>query len=124
MTDGITERNKFKKVFSNTTSRLLLGAWLLVKGSRFPLKSIAELISLPEDALEAKLQTFAGMGLVHVITDKNGEQQVEFLPSPTSELEKMIVELFEGRKNDFDSIELKMRSLIYKALLVNPLSAP
>ncbi len=82
MSEIITERNKFNKLFSNTTSRMLLGVWLLVKGSRFSLASIAELISLPEDALEAKLQTFAGMGLVHVTTNAKGERQVEFLPAP------------------------------------------
>lgn len=120
MNEAITERNKFKKLFSNTTSRILLGIWLLVKGSRFPLKSIAELISIPEDALEAKLQTFAGMGLVHLIADTQGERQVEFLSAPTPELEKIIRELFDGRKHDFDTVELKLRSLIYKTLLGLP----
>jgi hypothetical protein len=117
----ITERNKFKKLFSNTTSRILLGVWLIVKGSRFSLKSIAELISFPEDALDAKLQTFAGMGLVHVTSDQAGERQVEFLPPPTPDVEKIIWELFDGRKSDFESVELKMRSLIYKNLLTMPL---
>jgi len=119
--DAITERNKFKKLFSNTTSRYLLAMWLLVKGSRFSMKSVVELISLPEDALEAKLQTFAGMGLVHVIMDNSGERQIEFLPSSSPDLEKIIWELFDGRKNDFDSVELKLRSLIYKNLLTTPL---
>ncbi len=117
MNEIVTERNKFKKLFANTTSRMLLGVWLIVKGSRFSMKSIGELISYPEDALEAKLQTFAGMGLVHVITDATGERQVEFLPPSSPDVEKIIWELFEGRKNDFDSVELKMRSLIYKTLL-------
>ena len=98
-----------------------MGVWLIVKGSRFSMKSIGELVSYPEDALEAKLQTFAGMGLVHVITDSHGERQVEFLPPPTPEVENIIWELFEGRKNDFESVELKMRSLIYKTLLTMPL---
>jgi len=121
VTDAITERNKFKKLFSNTTSRTLLGVWLLVKGSRFSMKSVVELLSLPEDALEAKLQTFAGVGLVHVTTDSQGERQVEFLPPASPDLEKIIWELFDGRKNDFDSVELKLRSLIYKNLLTTPL---
>ncbi len=121
MSEIITERNKFKKLFSNTTSRILLGVWLIVKGSRFSMRSIAELISFPEDALEAKLQTFAGMGLVHVTSGTDGERQVEFLPAPTPEIEKIIWELFDGRKSDFDSVELKMRSLIYKNLLTMPL---
>ena len=112
-----TERNKFKKLFSNTTSRLLMGIWLLAKGTRYSTKAVADLISLPEDALEPKLQTFAGMGLVHVITDAQGDRQVEFLPAPTSDLEKIIGELFDGRKSDFESVELKMRSLNYKTLL-------
>jgi hypothetical protein len=46
---------------------------------------------------------------------------VEFLPAPTPEIEKIIWELFDGRKSDFDSVELKMRSLIYKNLLSMPL---
>ena len=121
MTEAITERNRFKKLFSNTTSRVLLGVWLLVRGSRFSMASIAELISLPEDALEAKLQTFAGMGLVHVTTTARGERQIEFLPAPAPDLEKMIVELFDARKSDFDAVELKMRALIYKSFLTTAL---
>ena len=100
---------------------MLLGIWLIVKGSRFPMKALGELVSYPEDALEAKLQTFAGMGLVHVITDTHGERQVEFLPPSSPDIEKIIWELFDGRKNDFDSVELKMRALIYKTLLTTPL---
>lgn len=98
-----------------------MGVWLLVKGSRFSMASLAEIISLSEDALEAKLQTFAGIGLVHVTTDTNGTRQVEFLPSSTSELENIIWELFEGRRNDFEVVELKTRSLIYKTFLATPL---
>jgi hypothetical protein len=119
--EPVTDRYKFKKLFSNTTSRVLLGIWLLAKNSRYAMKSVAELISLPDDALEAKLQTLAGMGLVHVITDSKGERQIEFLPSQNPELEKIIWELFDGRKNDFDAVELKMRSLTYKTLLTTPL---
>jgi hypothetical protein len=119
--ETITERNKFKKLFSNTTSRSLMGVWLLAKGSRYSIKAVAEIISLPEDALEAKLQTFAGMGLVHVISDAKGERQIEFLQSPSADLEKTIGELFDGRKTDFDSVELKMRSLTYKTFLNTPI---
>ena len=121
MAEFVTERNKFKKIFANTTSRMFLGAWLIVKGSRFSMKSIGDLLSLPEDALEAKLQTFAGLGMVHVTTDSQGARQVEFLPSPTPDLEKILWELFEGRRNDFEAVELKVRSLIYKNLLTTPL---
>lgn len=121
MIEIATERNKFKKLFSNSTSRMLLGAWLILKGSKFSMKAIGELISMPEDALEAKLQTFAGMGMVHVTTGPLGERQVEFLPPPTPELEKIIWELFDGRRSDFESVELKIRSLIYKTLLTIPL---
>lgn len=117
MNEIVTERNRFNKIFANTTSRMLLGVWMIVKGSRFSMKSIGDMVSYPEDALEAKLQTFAGMGLVHVTTDAKGERQVEFLPPPSPEIEKMIAELFEGRKNDFEAVELKLRSLIYKTLL-------
>lgn len=122
MAETVTERNKFKKLFANTTSRMLLGVWLIVKGSRFPIKAIGDLISFPEDALEAKLQTFAGMGLVQVIAGPHGERQVEFLPPPSPEIETIIWELFEGRRNDFELVELKLRSLIYKSLLTMPIS--
>lgn len=121
MTETNTERNKFKKLFSNTTSRLLMGIWLQAKGSRYSARSMAEILSLPEDALEAKLQTFAGMGLVHVITDPKGERQVEFLPPSAPELEKIIWELFDGRKGDFGAVEMKLRALNYKTLLSTPL---
>jgi len=119
--DNITERNKLKKLFASTSSRVLMGVWLLVKGSRFSLKALADLLSLPEDALETKLQTFAGLGLVQVSSDAQGERQVDFLPPSTPELVGTIKELFEGRKNDLDAAELKMRSLIYKMLLTTPL---
>jgi hypothetical protein len=113
----INDRNKFKKLFANTTSRFLLGLWLLAKGSRLSMQSVAEIISMPEDALEAKLQTFAGMGLVHVNTNEKGERQVEFLPSPTPDFEKILWDLFDGRKHDFESVELKARAVVYKTLL-------
>lgn len=121
MNETVTERNKFKKLFSNTTSRALLGAWLLLKGSSFPMRSVSELLSLPEDALDPKLQTFAGIGLIHVVTDAHGERLVEFLPPATPDLEKIIWELFDGRKHDFESVELKVRSIIYKSILTSPI---
>ncbi len=121
MIEDRTDRNKFKKLFSNPTSRMLLGAWLLVKGSRFSFGGVAELLSLHEDALEAKLQTFAGMGLVHVTMAVGGERQVEFLPPPTPDVEKTIWELFDGRKQDFDAVESKLRALIYKKILTTRL---
>jgi hypothetical protein len=119
--EEVTERNKYKKLFSNTSSRMLLGVWLILKGARLSMKAIGELLSIPEDALEAKLQTFAGLGMVHVVIDPHGERQVEFLPPPTLEVEKILWELFEGRKHDFDAVELKMRSLIYKTMLSMPI---
>ncbi len=121
MEDYATDRNKFKKLFSNTTSRILLGIWILMKGSQFPLKLIMEILSLSEDALETKLQTFAGMGLVHVTTNAEGERNIDFLRSPGTDLEKMILEFFEGRKTDFAAIELKVHSLLYKAILTSHL---
>ncbi len=117
MNEFTTERNKFKKLFSNTSSRMLLGVWVLVKGSRFPMKSIVELLSLSEDSLESKLQTFAGMGLVHVTASPNSEREIEFLNAPSAELENLIMEFFAGRKNDFEDIELKVHSLLYKTIL-------
>jgi hypothetical protein len=121
VSDFAVERNKFKELFSNTTSRILLGVWVLVKGSRFPLKSIIEILSMTEDALESKLQTFAGMGLVHVTTTPRGEREIEFLPAPTIELERQILEFFAGRKNEFSSIELKIHALLYKTILTSTL---
>src|ERR1700677_4492817 len=115
--EPITERNRFKLLFSNSTSRLLLGVWLLVKGSRFSVKSVAELISVSEDTLEPKLPTLAGMGLVHVLIDNKGNRLIEFLAAPTPEIQKTIEEIFESRKSDFESVELKLRALIYKNLL-------
>jgi len=115
--EPITERNRFKLLFSNSTSRLLLGVWLLVKGSRFSVKSVSELISVSEDALEPKLQTLAGMGLVHILMGNQGVRFIEFLAAPTPDIQKAIEEIFESRKSDFDSVELKLRALIYKNIL-------
>jgi hypothetical protein len=115
--EPISERNRFKLLSSNSTSRLLLGVWLLVKGSKFSLKSVAEIISVSEDALEPKLQTLAGMGLVNLLTDNKGNRLIEFLVAPTPEIQKTIEEIFESRKSDLDSVELKLRALIYKNLL-------
>ena len=117
MMDAITERKKIKDLFTNATSRVLLGVWLIVKGSSFSLKSMCELIDSSEQVLEAKLQTFAGMGLVQVSTDSKGERLVMFMPAPTPETEKIIREYFAARKSDFDAVETKLRSLIYKNLL-------
>ena len=115
--ESATEKNSLKALFSNSTSRLLLGVWLLVKGSGFSVKSVAELISVSEDMLEPKLQSLAGMGLVHVVADNKGNRLIEFLPAPTPEVQKIIEEMFESRKSDFESVELKLRALIYKNLL-------
>ena len=115
--ESSTEKNHFRNLFSNSTSRLLLGVWLLAKGSGFSVKSVAELISVSEDILEPKLQSLAGMGLVHVVTDNKGNRLVEFLVAPSPEIEKIVQELFESRKSDFESVELKLRALIYKNLL-------
>lgn len=115
--ESITERERFKNLFLNSTSRLLLGVWVLAKGSKFPFKSIAELISVSEDALDPKLQTLAGMGLIHIVTDNRGERAIEFLPAQSPEIEKIVHDLFESRQSDFEAIDLKLRSLIYKTLL-------
>ncbi len=115
--EPVTERERFKSLFSNSTSRLLLGVWILAKGSKFSVRSIADIISVSEDMLDPKLQTMAGMGLVHVVTDNKGERLIEFLPALSPEIEKNIQEMFESRKSDYESIELKLRSLIYKNLL-------
>ncbi len=117
MTELITEKNKIKQLFSNPTSRTLMGIWALLKGSQFSLKSVSELLSVSEEGLDAKLQTFAGLGLIHVSADFQGERQVEFLSGSNPELEKSIAEFFDGRKSDFEMVELKVRSLIYKTIL-------
>jgi hypothetical protein len=121
MTDFTIDRNNFRKLFINNTSRMLLGIWYMAKGSRFPFASIMELLSLPEDALEGKLQTFAGLGLAHLHTNAKGEREVEFLPSTSPEVDRQVTEFFAGRQNDFQAIEQKFNSLLYKTLLTNPL---
>jgi hypothetical protein len=117
VSDLITEKNKIKQLFSNPTSRTLMGIWVLLKGSQFSLKAVSELLSVSEDGLDAKFQTFSGLGLIHVSADFQGERQVEFLGGSNPDLERSIVEFFEGRKNDFEMVELKVRSLIYKTIL-------
>jgi hypothetical protein len=52
-----------------------------------------------------------------VVTDNKGNRSIEFLPAPTPEIQKIVEEMFESRKTDFESVELKLRSLIYKNLL-------
>jgi len=117
VTDFTIDRNNFRKLFINNTSRMLLGIWYLAKGSRFPFASIMELLSLPEDALEGKLQTFAGLGLAHLHTTAQGEREVEFLTPQNPEVERQVAEFFAGRQNEFQSIQLKVTSLLYKTLL-------
>ena len=120
MNEFAADKNKFRQLFSNTTSRLLVGVWVFLKGSRFPLKTIMELLPLSEDSLETKLQTFSEMGLINVTTNSQGNREIEFLPAPSAELEKLIHEFFQGRKKDFDSIELKIRAILYKTILTSP----
>jgi len=81
------------------------------------MRSIAEFLSVPEDALEGKLQVLAGWGLVQVAAAGLAQRQVEFLESPSAELGKMIREFYEGRQGDFHWIEMRVRSLFYKTIL-------
>ncbi len=97
---------------------MLLGIWYLAKGSRFPFASIMELLSLTEDALEGKLQSFAGLGLAHLHTPPRGEREIEFLDSKNPEIDRQVAEFFAGRQNDFQSIEMKVNALLYKTLLM------
>ncbi len=117
MTDFTIDRNSFRALFTNNSSRMLLGIWYLAKGSRFPFASIMELLSLSEDSLEGKLQVFAGLGLSHLHTTHQGEREVEFLPTPNPEVDRQVAEFFAGRQNEFQQIELKVYSLLYKTLL-------
>ena len=117
MEETAADKGKFKQLFTNATHRNLLGVWMMVKGSRLPLKSIAELLSVSEDILDGKLQTLAGLGLVNVVSDGTGVRQIDFLPGLSPDMEKMIKEFFDGRVNDFKSLELKVRSVLYLALL-------
>jgi hypothetical protein len=121
VTDFTIDRNNFRKLFINNTSRMLLGIWYLAKGSRFPFASIMELLSMAEDALEGKLQTFAGMGLAHVHTHPHREREIEFLITSNPEVERQVAEFFAGRQNEFHSIEMKVHSLLYKTLLTTQL---
>jgi hypothetical protein len=121
VTDFTIDRNNFRKLFINNTSRMLLGIWFLAKGSRFPFVSIMDLLGLAEDAMEGKLQTFAGLGLAHLVTTPKGEREIEFLPSPNPEVDRQVSEFFDGRQYEFQAIELKFNSLLYKTLLTNQL---
>jgi hypothetical protein len=121
VTDFTIDRNNFRKLFINNTSRMLLGIWYMARGSRFPFASIMELLSLTEDALEGKLQSFAGLGLAHLHSMSQGEREIEFLASASPEIDRQVAEFFAGRQNDFQAIELKVNSLLYKTLLSSKL---
>jgi len=123
MDEFTADKNKYKTLFLNAANRTLLGVWLLHRGGRLPLNSLGEFLSLQEEALEAKLQTFAGLGLTQVTTDADGERQVNFLPGPPSDLEKSAKVFFDGRQNDFKAIEAKFISLLYKIILTTKVDA-
>jgi hypothetical protein len=121
VTDFTIDRNNFRKLFINNSSRMLLGIWSLARGSRFPFVSIMDLLGLTEDAMEGKLQTFAGLGLAHLVTTPQGEREIEFLNPNSPEVERQVAEFFAGRQNEFQAIELKVTALLYKTLLTNQL---
>lgn len=100
---------------------MLMGIWYLAKGSRFPFVSIMDLLGLAEDAMEGKLQTFAGLGLAHLVTTPQGEREIEFLVPTNTEVDRQVAEFFAGRQNEFQAIELKVTSLLYKTLLTTKL---
>lgn len=114
--DPIVERTQWKTLFSNTASRTLLGVWIYAKGTCWPMKVLSEITGLSEEALEAKLQTLAGLGLVQW-TMQGGERWVEFLAFPGAEVEKTIRSFYEGWSGDLRILEKKVRSAMYRMLL-------
>ena len=120
MTEPATERQTAKLLFNNPASRNLLAVWSRVAGSRYPLEVICDLLGVTDDILDPKLQSMAGLGLVHVIADAQGKQFVEFHTCPSEELETLIYDFLESRAAEFESLEEKVRSLLYITLLTSP----
>jgi len=120
MPEPSTDRQVIKLLFSNPTSRNLLAIWARVAGSRFPIQVVCDLLGSTEDILDPKLQSMAGIGLVHVSTDVKGGQNIEFLANVNAELVTVIEEFLESRKGEFETVETKVRSLLYITLLNHP----
>lgn len=120
MPEPPSDRQVVKQLFSNPTARNLIAVWYRVAGSRFPLSVVSDLTGATEEALESKLQAMAGLGLVAVSTDSRGERVVDFLLSPNDELVVSIEDFLDSRKGEFETIETKIRSLLYLTLLNHP----
>jgi hypothetical protein len=115
-----SDRQVIKQLYSNPTARNLLAIWYRVAGSRFPMKVVCDLLGVNEETIENKLQAMAGLGLANVSTDAKGERIVEFLISPNDEMVVSIEDFLDSRKGEFESVETKVRSLLYITLLNYP----
>jgi len=116
----VKDKSLLRQVFLNPTSRNLLALWSLLTGTTFDLKLVAELLALTESGLESKIQTLAGLGLMHVASRNTGERVVKFLPAPAPDLAVSIHEMMEGRKREFENLESRVRSQLYLSLLSSP----
>ena len=111
------DKNLLRQVFLNPSTRNLLAVWSLLKGSTFDLKSMADLLSLTEDALEAKIQTLAGLGLMQLLSRATGERVVKFMAVADNEVNTAIDEMLQSRRREFEAIEARVRSCLYITLL-------
>jgi hypothetical protein len=111
------DKNLLRQVFLNPTTRNLLAVWSLLKGTTFDLKVIADMLSLTEDGLEAKIQTLAGLGLIQLSSRSTGERVVKFLPVSDNEVSNTIQEMLQTRRREFEAVEARVRSCLYITLL-------
>jgi hypothetical protein len=120
MPEAPTDRQVIKQLFSNPTGRNLIAVWYRVAGSRFPLKVVCDLLGTGEEMVENKLETLSSIGLASIETDAKGDRIVEFLLSPNDDLVVSIEDFLDSRKGEFESVEAKVRSLLYLTLLNYP----
>jgi hypothetical protein len=112
-----SDKNLLRQVFLNPASRNLLAVWSLLNGSTFDLKSMADMLSLTEDGLEAKIQTLAGFGMMQVSNRSSGERVVKFLPVSDADIQSSIQEMLHSRRREFETVEARVRSYLYLTLL-------
>lgn len=117
MSEPVLDKSTLKQIFAHPTSRTLLGIWARCTGTRWPFRTLAEITVLPEPALEAKLQSLTGLGLVNVIPGASGRRQVEFLPCPNPDMERLIRSFFEGWKSDLEVVNRKVDAALYRMIL-------
>lgn len=112
-----SDKNILRQVFLNPASRNLLAVWSLLNGCTFDLKSMADMLSLTEDGLEAKIQTLAGFGMMQVSNRPSSGRVVNFLPVSDPDIQNSIQEMLRSRRREFEAIEARVRSYLYLTLL-------